>query len=37
MYDHVFAYMLILGLIGYGMDIIFKRFESWKLRWRETI
>ncbi len=37
MYDHVFAYMLILGLIGYSMDIIFKRFESWKLRWRETI
>jgi len=37
MYDHVFAYMLVLGLIGYGMDIIFKMFESWKLRWRETI
>ena len=36
-YDYVFAYMLILGLIGYTMDIIFKRFEAWKLRWRGTI
>ncbi len=37
MYDHVFAYMLVLGLIGYAMDTVFRRFESWKLRWRETI
>ncbi len=37
MYNFVFAYMLVLGIIGYEMDILFKRFESWKLRWRETI
>ena len=37
MYNFVFAYMLVLGITGYAMDIIFKRFESWKLRWRETI
>jgi NitT/TauT family transport system permease protein len=36
-YDYVFAYMIVLGLIGYAMDTLFKRFESWKLRWRETI
>jgi len=37
MYNYVFAYMLTLGLIGYMMDTLFRRFESWKLRWRETI
>ncbi len=37
MYNYVFAYMLTLGLIGYIMDTMFKRLESWKLRWRETI
>lgn len=37
MYNYVFAYMLTLGLIGYIMDTMFKRFESWKLQWRETI